>query len=205
MNKTKNIFLFILFCILINLFIFNNLKTNKKILSKKTIYNGSIKLKPKDTKESINNNLFCNKNIILKPKLTASPLDSSLLSTENITSYFGYRVHPITYHLDFHTAIDIKAPYRSDIYTILSGKVKETGNSKIDGNYIIISHNNLNCYLESKYCHCDQIFKKKNDYVSKGQIISNVGHSGLATGNHLHIEIKINNINIDPLILIKLN
>ncbi len=119
-----------------------------------------------------------------------------------VTSYFGYRFHPVTSRLDFHKAVDISAPYKSDIHPILSGKVKEIGFSKIDGNYIIISHKNN---IESKYCHCETILKNKNSYVEPKNVISTVGHTGLATGDHLHLEIKINNVNIDPSLLIKIN
>ena len=118
----------------------------------------------------------------------------------NITSSFGYRVHPITGNLDFHDALDIGAQYREDIRSILSGEVKETGYSNIYGNYIIISHKNN---IESKYCHCDKILKNKNKKVKKGEIICVVGHTGFVTGDHLHLEIKINDINIDPLLMIK--
>lgn len=120
----------------------------------------------------------------------------------NITSFFGYRINPITYNLDFHPAIDICAPNQSYIRAILPGTVKETGNSNIYGNYIIISHKNN---IESKYCHCEKILKKKQHSIKQGEIISTVGHTGFATGDHLHLEIKINNINIDPLLLINLN
>ncbi|MBP0979311.1 MAG: M23 family metallopeptidase [Oscillospiraceae bacterium] len=148
-----------------------------------------------NSQEPKQNNLYYNKNIILNKTTAISPL-----LQKNITSYFGYRFHPISYNLDFHPAIDISAPTKSKIRAILPGTVKEVGNSKIYGNYIIISHDNN---LESKYCHCDQIFFKKYNRVSKGQVISSVGNTGLSTGSHLHLEIKINNINIDPLLLIK--
>lgn len=119
----------------------------------------------------------------------------------NITSSFGYRIHPIYYNLDFHPAIDISSKNRSEIYSILPGKVKETGFSKIYGKYIIVTHSNN---IESKYCHCQEILKKKGNNVAQGQVISTVGHTGLATGDHLHLEIKINNVSVDPLLLIQL-
>lgn len=118
----------------------------------------------------------------------------------NITSSFGYRIHPIYYNLDFHPAIDIGSSNKSKIHSILPGVVKETGFSEIYGKYIIISHSNN---IESKYCHCQEILKEKGNNVNQGQVISTVGHTGLVTGDHLHLEIKINNVAIDPLLLIK--
>lgn len=145
------------------------------------------------------NNYYTNKNnnILYTSSIkTAPPLSGK------ITSFFGYRIHPITYNLDFHPAIDISSNINSNIHSILPGTVKEIGQSDIYGKYIKISHQNN---IESMYCHCNKILKKINQHVCKGQLIGKVGHTGLATGDHLHLEVKINNINIDPLLLINLD
>ena len=142
------------------------------------------------------NNYYTNKNNNI---LYTSSIKTSPPLSGKITSFFGYRIHPITYNLDFHPAIDISSNINSNIHSILPGTVKETGQSDIYGKYIKISHQNN---IESMYCHCNKILKKINQHVSKGQLIGKVGHTGLATGDHLHLEVKINNINIDPLLLI---
>lgn len=116
-----------------------------------------------------------------------------------ITTYFGYRIHPITKKIDFHPAIDISGTNNSDIKSILSGQVNEIGESDIYGNYIIIQHRDG---IRSKYCHCQKIYKNPGNKIEQGEVIASVGHSGLATGDHLHLEIEINDIKVDPLILI---
>lgn len=137
-----------------------------------------------------------------KTNSTSSKETPMLPLKGSLTSCFGYRFHPITQNLDFHRAIDISAPKQTQIHPILDGKVTETGFSSVDGNYIVIKHKNN---IESKYCHCETILKKNNARVNQNSIISTVGSTGLATGPHLHLEIKINNTNIDPLLILKIN
>lgn len=116
-----------------------------------------------------------------------------------ITSGFGYRIHPTSKKLDFHPAIDIKAPEYSPIHSILGGQVTEVGTSKIFGKYIIVTHNNN---MKSRYCHCNKIIVREGNFIKRGQIISKVGTTGLSTGPHLHLEVSINDVNIDPLLII---
>ena len=77
-----------------------------------------------------------------------SPVDGT------ITSPYGYRIHPITGELDFHTGLDIAAPNNTPIRAILPGTVKEIGESEIYGNYIVVAHQNG---FESVYNHCESI------------------------------------------------
>ena len=118
-----------------------------------------------------------------------SPVDGT------ITSPYGYRIHPITGELDFHTGLDIAAPNNTPIRAILPGTVKEIGESEIYGNYIVVAHQNG---FESVYNHCESITAQVGTVVRQGDWIARVGSTGLSTGNHVHLDLKINGVYVNP-------
>lgn len=124
--------------------------------------------------------------------LTASPIAPV---DGTITSPYGYRIHPITGELDFHTGLDIAAPNNTPIRAILPGTVKEVGESGVYGNFIVIAHQNG---LESIYNHCESITAQIGTVVRQGDWIARVGSTGLSTGNHVHLDIKINGVYVNP-------
>lgn len=116
-----------------------------------------------------------------------------------ITSQYGNRIHPITGQYSFHSGIDIAAPKGTPIYAYGDGVVGNSSTGLYSGNFINIVHgNNYN----TLYLHLDSKVVKKGEVVKKGQIIGYVGSTGFSTGNHLHFEIRKNNIpqNINNLI-----
>lgn len=118
-----------------------------------------------------------------------------------ITSNFGYRIHPITKAEGFHSGLDIGANEGDRISAAFYGKVKETGYNDAVGNYIILEHQNG---LETMYGHCSQILADKDAIIRSGETIALVGSTGISTGPHLHLEIRINGIKMDPGKVIKL-
>lgn len=122
----------------------------------------------------------------------------SLIGTGNIglpargriTSRFGYRGK------EFHTGVDIAAPYGSPIYAADNGKVIWAG---WDGNYgrlVKIDHGNG---MVTYYAHTSRIVVKVGQRVAKGQLIAYVGTSGRSTGPHVHFEVRKNGKPINPL------
>ncbi len=113
----------------------------------------------------------------------------------NITSLFGLRYHPITGEKNFHSGIDIAAPQGTPIHASASGIVTEAGFKPDWGNLIVIQNNNR---YSTAYGQCDEILVKEGQTVKSGDLIARCGRSGIATGNHLHFEIRKNREAIDP-------
>lgn len=137
----------------------------------------------------------------LQPPKTAN-LGPYLLSarpvwpvTGDITSGFGYRINPITNKLSFHTGIDIASPEGTPIGAALPGVVSQTGVSDAYGNYLILSHGGG---VETFYGHCEKILVAKGQHLRIGETVALVGTTGMSTGYHLHFEIRVNQINVNP-------
>lgn len=104
-----------------------------------------------------------------------------------ITSDYGYRINPINGVRELHQAIDIAGTgYRSNIYAANAGTVLKAGYHSQFGNYITIDHNNGYYTL---YAHLDKMIVSAGQIVERGQIIGYMGHTGWATGTHLHFSI----------------
>lgn len=109
-----------------------------------------------------------------------------------ITSRFGERS---SIRSSAHTGLDIYAPYGTGIKAAASGTVTCAGSSGSYGNLVIISHSDG---VETWYAHCSAIYVSVGDTVSQGQVISAVGATGNATGNHLHLEIRKDGTILNP-------
>ncbi len=95
-----------------------------------------------------------------------------------------------------HKGIDIAAPYGSEVYAAGPGKVIAAGwNSGGYGNYVIIEHEDG---YSTVYGHCSRVIATVDQEVEKGQLIGYIGSTGNSTGNHLHFEVRVNNICTDP-------
>lgn len=113
----------------------------------------------------------------------------------HVTSPYGERVNPITNEKDFHRGVDIGANEGEDIKSIAQGVVIEVASDEKSGNYLLVDHQNG---IVSLYAHCSKINVNKGDNVQQGQVIANVGHTGEATGPHLHLGIKRSGLYINP-------
>ncbi len=103
------------------------------------------------------------------------------------------------YHLGHH-AIDIGGKIGTPIYAIEKGQVTLSGWSTGYGNNIIVDHGGGQ---KSRYAHFSKLYVKKGAFVEKDQQIGEMGSTGWSTGPHLHIEININGINVNPLQYLK--
>ncbi len=113
-----------------------------------------------------------------------------------VTSYFGWRIHPILKVKKFHTGIDIAASYGTDIKASAGGKIIFAGWLGGYGNTVIIDHGGG---YSSLYAHASAIIVSEDEEVSQGQVIARVGSTGYSTGPHLHFEVRVNGEPQNPL------
>lgn len=118
-----------------------------------------------------------------------------------ITSYYGERFHPIKKTYKFHYGVDIAAPQGTHVYAVADGVVTFSGyKSNGSGNTLIIRHTSEDGkVVESIYRHLHRLAVKEGDIVKQGQMVAEVGNTGVSTGSHLHFEFKINGSWVDPL------
>ncbi len=112
-----------------------------------------------------------------------------------ITSEFGERVHPISNEEKFHAGIDIGADSGTPIYASFSGVCTVADYDDWNGYYIKLQHEGN---IMTVYCHCSKLNIKKGDKVKAGDVIAYVGSTGSSTGPHLHYEIRVDNVSLNP-------
>lgn len=118
------------------------------------------------------------------------------LKKGDVTSIFGYRISPITNKKSLHKGLDIATNENTKIYASYDGIVEKAEHHYINGNYIVLKHSES---LKTTYNHCNKLLVKAGDEVKKGECIALVGATGYATGNHLHFEIIVNDMYINPM------
>ncbi|MBQ7118216.1 MAG: M23 family metallopeptidase [Clostridia bacterium] len=116
------------------------------------------------------------------------------------TSYFGYRINPISGEYGFHSGLDIAAPERTRIRAAFNGTVLKTGVDSQAGNYIYLLHDDG---FVTFYCHCSEIMAEKDSVVRQGETIALVGSTGYSTGPHLHFEVRKDGIRYNPMWLLE--
>lgn len=113
-----------------------------------------------------------------------------------IASGFGLRIHPVYKISKLHSGMDFTAPLGTEIYASGDGVIEDVSSSKRGmGNCIVINHG---FGYSSVYAHLDSFNIKKGQKVNRGDVIGYVGNTGMSIAPHLHYEIKLNNLNVDP-------
>ncbi|NJN60524.1 MAG: M23 family metallopeptidase [Coleofasciculaceae cyanobacterium RL_1_1] len=105
-----------------------------------------------------------------------------------ISSFFGFRMHPIAQTQRLHTGTDIAAPYGTPVLAAFSGKVTESSDLGGYGLTVVLSHNEGTS--ETLYAHLSELLVSVGDEVKQGNPIGRVGSTGFSTGPHLHFEVK---------------
>jgi len=132
--------------------------------------------------------------------VTTTPLWEGVFTrpvTTEITSAFGtrrsYNGGPAR---SFHEGVDFRGPQGVPVMAPAAGRVALAEKLTVRGNAIILDHG-LGVY--SGFWHLSEIKAQAGELVQPGQVIATVGATGLATGPHLHWEIRVGNINVNPL------
>jgi len=113
-----------------------------------------------------------------------------------ITSYFGYRYHPILHFRRFHAGIDFHGDWGTPIIATADGQVVRAGWAGGYGRQVKLFHGGG---MTTSYSHMSQIVAQPGNFVRAGQVIGYVGSSGLSTGPHLHYEVQQNGTPVNPL------
>ncbi|HTI85244.1 MAG TPA: peptidoglycan DD-metalloendopeptidase family protein [Alphaproteobacteria bacterium] len=137
---------------------------------------------------------FNNNGESVRKALLRTPVDGA-----RITSKFtSARMHPLLGFTRAHKGVDFGVPQGTPIMAAGSGVVVETGFNSGYGNYVRLRHNPT---YSTMYAHMSRIGRgiTRGARVSQGQTIGFVGMTGLATGPHLHYEVLVNNVQVNPL------
>jgi len=112
-----------------------------------------------------------------------------------ISSQFRYRISPFTNRREMHKGLDIATAKGSPIIATADGIVTFSGVKGLFGKAVVIDHG---YGISTRYAHCYKILKKTGDIVKRGEIIACVGNSGKSTGPHLHDEVRLNGVQVNP-------
>ncbi|MDR2899796.1 MAG: peptidoglycan DD-metalloendopeptidase family protein [Clostridiales bacterium] len=125
-----------------------------------------------------------------------NPLQWPLPGRTGISSPFGNRTSPISGRSEFHTGVDIPAPYGTSVLAAEGGTVVTAGWVNGYGNTVIINHGNG---ITTLYGHNSSLTVSQGQTIERGSTIAKVGSTGWSTGNHVHFEVRQNGTPSNPL------
>jgi murein DD-endopeptidase MepM/ murein hydrolase activator NlpD len=112
-----------------------------------------------------------------------------------VTSGFGFRTNPFTGLTQMHEGIDISNRVGTPIIAPAEGIVSDIGSDWAHGKILVISHG---FGMISHYSHLSKVFVHVGQKIKRGDKIAEVGMSGKTTGPHLHYEVRLNGIPVNP-------
>ena len=113
-----------------------------------------------------------------------------------VSSYYGYRINPVTGAEQLHRGVDIAVPTGTGVLAAMDGTVTTAAYDSSYGNYVVIEDSNGYC---TKYAHLDTLSVSAGQTVKHGDSIGTTGNTGSSTGSHLHIECLYNGEYYNPL------
>ena len=130
--------------------------------------------------------------------LTAIPAIQPV-KNENLNrmaSGYGMRMHPILKYRKMHNGMDFSAPTGSEVYATGDAVVKKAQRTTGFGNLIVLDHG---FGYETYYAHLSDFKVRKGEKVKRGEVIGEVGSTGLSTAPHLHYEVHKNGKVVNPI------
>ncbi len=118
------------------------------------------------------------------------------VNSRNITSEFGIRTHPILNEEKLHRGVDISVKEGEAVYSGIDGVVTYAGEKGNYGNMIELERNDG---LRIRYTHLGKIVVNTGQTVNTGQKVGESGNTGMSTGPHLHYEVLIEGIPVNPM------
>jgi len=113
-----------------------------------------------------------------------------------ISSPFGTRTSSFSGRGEFHKGIDIRARPGTPIIAVSRGVVTLAGGDGAYGLSVEIQHSRA---ITTKYGHMQRIIVREGQQVKRGDVIGFVGSTGRTTGPHLHYEVKLNGVHVNPM------
>lgn len=112
-----------------------------------------------------------------------------------MTSRFGHRTSPFTGRKEFHKGMDIANRKGTAVLATADGTVSYVGKKGYLGNIVVIDHGHG---MITRYAHLSEALKEQGEKVKRGDIIAQMGNSGRSTGPHVHYEVHLNGLPVDP-------
>ena len=112
-----------------------------------------------------------------------------------LSSGFGYRISPFTGLREFHKGFDISSREGTKVIATADGVVTFAGRNGLYGNMIKIDHGHG---MMTRYGHLEKMLKKRGDAVKRGDVIGLMGNTGRSTGPHVHYEVFLNGLPVNP-------
>ena len=112
-----------------------------------------------------------------------------------VGSSFGQREDPINGEGAFHSGLDIEAPYGTPVRAAADGTASDASMGAGYGRQVVLDHGHD---VETVYGHLSAVAVVPGQHVTRGQVIGYVGQTGRATGPHLHYEVRVHNVPVNP-------
>lgn len=112
-----------------------------------------------------------------------------------MTSSYGMRDHPVLARRANHQGVDLASPTGTPIYATADGIVSRANRFSSYGLYVSIEHGGE---MQTRFAHMSSLAVHSGEQVRKGDIIGYVGSTGRSTGPHLHYEVRIAGVAVDP-------
>jgi len=124
------------------------------------------------------------------------------LDHPRLTSEFGLRRHPLTFSRNLHVGLDLVSDSSQVVHAVRPGRVVFAGRSGGYGNTVVVAHAGG---IETRYAHLRRFTVARGDSLAEWDPVGIVGSSGLATGPHLHYEVRLLGRALDPQRILELN
>lgn len=112
-----------------------------------------------------------------------------------LSSAFGTRRSPFTGEFEFHRGVDIAAPLGTRVVAPADGRVSMADYEGSYGKTMVIDHG---YGVATRFAHLSAFVKRAGESVKRGETVALVGNTGRSTGPHLHYEVHLNGIPVDP-------
>ena len=122
------------------------------------------------------------------------PIDRTKL--KNVSSLYGMRVHPRYGTWRMHEGVDLSAPKGTSVYATGNAVVLRAGWQPGYGYLIELNHG---FGYKTRYGHLSKMHVRAGDSVTRGQVIADVGNTGVSSGSHLHYEVRFRNKTVNPI------